>query len=344
MVDLSPRTLQGYERGLRAPSAEVLSALAMALGFPVSFFSREPILPPEQRRVSFRSRKSMSATRRDSARAMAAIGAEVYEWIEGRYNLPKASLPAVPIGLGPEAAADFVRHAWGMGSSPVSNAVHMLEFFGVRVLSLPEEHADLDGISFWRKDRPYVFLDTSKTPERGRFDAVHELGHLVCHRSTEPLCEDSQATEREADRFASAFLMPRETLAAAAGASSLGELIQLKSNWGVALSALAYRLREVGYLTEWAYRGLCIEIAQHGYRRREPDGMARESSQVLEQVLRDLRSKGITRREIATECCISPEELDGYFFGMTMFTVEGGGAGGGRGFAPKLQVVSGAGS
>lgn len=51
-----------------------------------------------------------------------------------------------------------------------------------------------------------MFLNPKKTAEHGRFDAAHELGHLAMHTHTVPR---NREAELEADRFASAFLMPR---------------------------------------------------------------------------------------------------------------------------------------
>jgi len=43
-----------------------------------------------------------------------------------------------------------------------------------------------------------------------RFDAAHELGHLIMHHDAEP---GDLYMERQADAFAAAFLMPAETIA-----------------------------------------------------------------------------------------------------------------------------------
>ena len=43
-----------------------------------------------------------------------------------------------------------------------------------------------------------------------RFDAAHELGHLVLHSDDKNVLENMKDKEHEADRFASSFLMPKE--------------------------------------------------------------------------------------------------------------------------------------
>src|SRR5260363_245495 len=79
----------------------------------------------------------------------------------------------------------------------------------VRVFSLSLDTTDVDAFSLWRQRTPFIFLNTRKSAEHARFDAAHELGHLVLHRHGSP---QGREAEKEADTFASAFLMPRATL------------------------------------------------------------------------------------------------------------------------------------
>ena len=55
-------------------------------------------------------------------------------------------------------------------------------------------------------------MSTAKGGERGRFDAAHELGHLVLHGEYQEL--NRPAAEQEANRLAAAFLMPRSSVLA----------------------------------------------------------------------------------------------------------------------------------
>ena len=105
---------------------------------------------------------------------------------------------------------------------------------------------------------------------------------------------------------------------------SSSQLIQLKRVWNVSLSALNYRLHAVGAMSDWHYRNLCIEIAKRGYRTREPQGSARETSQVLAKVFSALRAEGVTRAEIADALALPWEEVDKLVFGLVLTSVEGG--------------------
>jgi hypothetical protein len=66
------------------------------------------------------------------------------------------------------------------------------------------------GVSFWPGfDSPaLVGFFPGARPDRDRFTLAHELGHLVLHSR-----RDSAAAEWEANRFASAILMPAQSAA-----------------------------------------------------------------------------------------------------------------------------------
>ena len=58
-----------------------------------------------------------------------------------------------------------------------------------------------------------MFLNTFKSAERSRFDAAHELAHLILHKHGAP---NGQEAEKQADTFAGSFLMPRASVLASA--------------------------------------------------------------------------------------------------------------------------------
>jgi Zn-dependent peptidase ImmA (M78 family) len=216
----------------------------------------------------------------------------------------------------PEAASESVRRSWDLGELPIKNMVHLLESKGVRVFSLSLDATEVDAFSMWHQKTPFVFLNTMKSAEHSRFDAAHELGHLVMHRHGAPQGQDA---ERDANAFASAFLMPRaDVLAHAPRLATVDHLVKLKKYWTVSVAALAYRLHTAGVLTDWHYRTLCIEIASRGYRKKEPDEAPRETSQVLAKVFAALRDESVVKRDIASKLDITPEEIEQLVFGLAL--------------------------
>jgi Zn-dependent peptidase ImmA (M78 family) len=205
------------------------------------------------------------------------------------------------------------------------------------VFSLVEETRSVDAFSLWRDSKPYVFLNTVKTSEHSRFDAAHELGHLVLHKHGGTA---GREVEDEANRFASSFLMPKEdVLAHAPLVYDVSEIIEKKFRWRVSAFALNYRLNRLGLVSEWQYRQFCIQLSQQGYRTAEPKGIERERSVVWEKVFSGLRSERITKNDISSTLHIPISEIEKLVFGLAnMISYDGAGTGG----APtgKLRLVA----
>jgi Zn-dependent peptidase ImmA (M78 family)/DNA-binding XRE family transcriptional regulator len=321
-TNITTRSITAYENGDNQPTGERLTALSNVLQFPLDFFFASDVELPDLSAVSFRALSSMTARKRDAALAAGTLAVELSKWIDERYVLPECDVLDLHDGT-PEAAAIKIRNHWGIGVRPIKNTVHLLESKGVRVFSLAEECHEVDAFSFWRNDTPYVFLNTQKSAEHSRFDAMHELGHLILHRHGGP--SDNRKAEKEADEFASAMLMPLDDLLANAPKFiTLQSLIKFKKRWTVSVAALAYRLHDVDFLSDWKYRTICIQMSQSGYRKSEPDPSARESSQLLKIVFDALKEEGFSRRDMANELNIRLEDLEGLIFGLVMTTVAGG--------------------
>ncbi|WP_199544571.1 helix-turn-helix domain-containing protein [Paraburkholderia kururiensis] len=316
LLGVEVRSITAYENDEFRPDHERLLQLADRLHFPVQFFFGDDLHEVSPDVVSFRSMSKMTAGQRDAALGAGAIALMFSEWIDARFNLPRAALPDLSQEASPEAAAQTLRQMWEMGELPVKNMVHLLESRGVRMFSLSVDTEQLDAFSMWHVDTPFVFLNTRKSCEHSRFDAAHELGHLVLHRHAGA---KGQEAEREANAFASAFLMPRgSVLANAPHMATVEQLVRHKRYWTVSVAALAYRLHDVGLVTDWHYRTLCIELARRGYRKREPDEAPRETSQVLAKIFAALREEGITKADIATALCVHVDELNQLVFGLAL--------------------------
>ncbi|MFF9795675.1 helix-turn-helix domain-containing protein [Streptomyces bacillaris] len=320
---VSLQSLSNYETGRTSPRPDTVDKIASALDFPAVFFEGPGLDELPAAGISWRARSKTSARVLDAARAAGTLGAMLYDWIDERFRLPAVDLPS----LGkpdPETAAGMVRTRWGLGEAPAPNMVHLLEAHGVRVFSLDPDHAEVDAFAVWRDGVPFVFLNTLKSPERGRFDAAHELGHLVMHGS-EHACSGPEA-ERQANEFASAFLMPKASvLGHMPPGAHVDQIIRGKRIWNVSAMALTYRMHDLGLLTDWQYRSTCAELSRLGFRSDEPEGMGqRETSQVLTKVFTALRTKHIRPSSVAAELGLTGEEMNRLLFGLTLTTLPGG--------------------
>ncbi len=293
-------------------SEELLDALTGLSGYPREFFYRSVPVLPDSQGVSFRSLRSLTARSREAALAAAGLAFELDDWVRVRAELPSHDLPQFARHAPREAAA-ALRSRWGIGVRPIGNMINVLESHGVRVFSLVEETRHLDAYACWRDDAPYVFLNTCKTGEHSRFDAAHELGHLVMHRHSGTSKRDA---ESEANTFASEFLMPQADLIASANrVQTFSDLITTKRRWGVSAAALNYALNKLGTIRDWQYTQNCIEISRFG-RAREPDPMQHETSQIWAKVLTAFWQRGVTLNRIAAELHVPEAELTKLLFNV----------------------------
>lgn len=320
LVGVSDRAITAYEAGEMIPGQDTLTRLADVLEFPVAFLSATELEEIPTKAASFRSMARMTAGQRHAAQASGTLAVALHDWIATKFRLPSPRVPTIGPGVDPETAAEVVRAEWGLGEEPAPNLIHLLEAHGVRVFSLTQECREVDAFSLWR-DHPFIFLNTQKSGEHSRFDAAHELGHLVMHGHHE--IPQGKEVEREAHRFASAFLMPTAgVLARAPRNPSLADLINAKKPWRVSVSALAYRLNQLHALTDWQYRRLVVEIAERGYRTSEPAPIARETSQILNKVFAALRKDGTSKADVARELYLHPSDLDRLIFNLALVPLD----------------------
>lgn len=307
------KSIQRFESGTHDLPQGCMDKLCDISGFAEEYFFRPSPEMPNPEGVSFRSLRSLTAAKRDTAMAAGGIAFEFDDWIAERYARPEHDFEQAE-NIAPSAASAQLRAAWGIGQRPIGNVINLLEAHGIRVFSLVEEARQLDAYSLWRNNTPYIFLNTTKTSERTRHDACHELGHLVMHRhsgSKHPKAED------EANTFASTFLMPSaDLLAETHWDMDIDDIIRKKKRWGVSASSLNYALHKAGRLSEWSYRGNYIALSQRYGRTDEPDPMPPETSQIWTKILTDLWSQGISISRIAKELHVPEKQLNDLLFGI----------------------------
>ncbi len=336
LLEITPQSIINFESETikEEPGVNTLTKISQVLDFPIDFFAKDAInfLPMES--ASFRAMSKMTAMQRDSSFAAGLLAFELNDWIEQRFTLPNHSLPDFRNET-PETAATLIRQMWLLGEKPIPNMIHLLEAHGIRVYSIAEDYKNVDAFSIWNNGVPFVLLNTQKSSERSRFDAAHELGHLVLHKHGVPR---SKQSEQEANAFASAFLMPENTIFSQAPKLPIfKKLIEIKHFWKVSLSALVYRLNSLGLISEWQHRNLVIDINKNGYNTNEPFSIPKESSQILLKVFNALKTKNIKKNDVAKEIGISLKELEKLTFGM--IEIDGGNNGKREQSSADLHIV-----
>jgi len=308
-IDVTPAVIGQYESGRTRPSVSVFASIALNLGFPPEFFERrgQPAHVAEGE-AHFRKLRSTSKLERDQALVRLEFLAEVIADVEKHVELPKVDLPEYAVDdeapdTEPEAAAATVRQAWRLGTGPIDNVVRLLEGRGVVVIRPTVGSSGIDAFSTWIGNRPVVVLGNDKgDTARSRFDAAHELGHLVMHHDANP---GRHVVEKQAHRFAAAFLMPAEIIGKEfPSRMSWPAFFSLKQRWRVSLQALLYRAKTLGILSPDSYQRAHITLSQRGWRDNEPIAIGEpEEPALLGRAFDLMRSElNIDETAVASEC------------------------------------------
>ncbi|MBJ7322840.1 MAG: ImmA/IrrE family metallo-endopeptidase [Rhodococcus sp.] len=313
-ADVTPAAISQFEKDQARPTAPVLARLALSLGQPVDFFRRgRPIADVPGSSAHFRSLRSTPAITRDQALAFAELSLAVVDLIEQYVELPAVTLPDFgeldqPSDLAIAQIADEVRQTFDVNAGPIGHVVRLLEAFGIVVLRLPN-HIDrgVDAFSTLSGSRPLVLMSSIKDDRaRSRFDAAHELGHLVMHRGIPP---GSKVVEAEANTFASYFLLPNGEIESELPRKlDWDAMHNAKKRWGVSLRALAYRAHRVGIWTDSTYRRANQMLSSAGLP--EPGSLGPpESPSVLGNAVELLSRHGTSVEDLANSAGFSVSQI-----------------------------------
>ena len=232
--------------GRPQPPPRRLSEIAAALNVRTSALLTEPAV--DIRWEAFRKLAKLSKARQERVTAVAAQRLESEFRLRAMFHFDERHDLPGPIAVRELADCDYaaatLRMRWNLGDRPVDNLVGLIEERGGAVLTWPEAWG-FDGLSGWAGSTPVLVLNAQPPPDRRRFNAAHELGHLVM-KST----GDERQDERFAHRFAASFLVPAEAARRELGAHrrnlSIDELGLLKQRWGLSMQGWIRRARDLG--------------------------------------------------------------------------------------------------
>ena len=270
---LSRLALGRIERGAVVPRAGTLQALAGALDVPLGELVT-PMRPLET--VRFRAKAQVRS--REQILAAVSKWVEAYAWLEAEvgeqlgFRFAQAP-PMANADSQPVATARAARLASGLApDAAVPDICGLLEAGGVKILLLETRRDSFFGLSVGPADGgPAVVVNTWDriSVERWIFTAAHELGHILLHpheyqREATALTEDA---EREADEFASEFLMPEIALErewqATSGHSLLSRVLKVKRIFGVSYKTVLYRLVQTGRETSEVWQAFQSQHRAH---------------------------------------------------------------------------------
>ncbi len=257
---ISKMAVSKFENGIIKPNSSTLIALSEALNLPVDYFFR----PFDFKIESIRFRKKSRLPKKQEL----AIKEQIRDIIERYSSIEEICNEAVSFeGLGQEVstvgeaedAARKVRSLWSLGNSGIVNAIALLEEHGVKIVEI-EAPETFDGLSSMvNGSRPVLVLNTSFTPERMRFTAMHELAHLMM--KPDPALDD-RSVERLCDSFAGEMLLPESEFRTIIGnkrkSISYQEMSFIQRQFGISCDAIMHKAKTSLIISEQSYRSYCI--------------------------------------------------------------------------------------
>lgn len=289
-TEISKQSLSQYENGLTPDSAK-LYKISTALNFPRDYFIVKDNFNISSDVTYFRSLTSSSKLSRTSQSIKLDHVAKAYEALSQIIEFPKLNIPEVnfyesnipsdSMNTEIEKIADDTRKHWGLDTSPINNLQYQLEKNGIIVTGFNSTDNGIDAFSQRTLINNtivfFIAICVGQKPQgRIYFDMAHELGHILLHPWSESLDnisrEEFRNREQQANMFASAFLLPRESFGNDVCVSPLkiSTYQILKRKWHCSIQAMLYRTHTLGIINVNQFQYMMRKVSQNGWRQKEP--------------------------------------------------------------------------
>jgi Zn-dependent peptidase ImmA (M78 family)/DNA-binding XRE family transcriptional regulator len=287
LLGLDRQTIYGYESGEHPVPSDTLVRISELLNQPLSFFKSTAVQWDFEKDVLFfRDCKKASDNQRFQAGVRLKWLQEYFGYLTKKVEVPEINVPDLQPPSDPsqitaafvESAALSVRIAWKLGLEPVPNVVRVMERNGIIIGKIDLDIEDLDGVSSWSSafNRPFVLLNGDKASAvRSRFDAAHELGHIILHRNIRPEYADRKQEfyklmEKQAHRFAGAFLMPEAAWRSECRVVSMARFKGLKPRWLASIASMLSRSLDLDLISKERFVMMRRQFSNNVWRQKEP--------------------------------------------------------------------------
>lgn len=313
-ISTSRQYIQRIEVGITpAPTEETLAAIAEILHVEKAFFFKPLTEELKEDQGHFRKLQTTPQNVRHRILSYGTMFNMIVTYMDSILALPEIDIPSHPANCAEdiESAAENCRKHWKLHlDAPITNMTRTLERAGVVVTTFEGVSDKVDAFSLVR-GRPVIVrcMDKNST-SRARFDLAHECGHLVMHEGIETGDPD---TEAEANRFASAFLLPRGAFFREFPRTAQidwKEMFRFKERWGVSVQAIVRRAYDLGLITAVQYRNANVYISRNGWKRAEPCEPLHELPEIIPMAIQALKDHhGMTLGDIAKVLHLDKEIL-----------------------------------
>jgi Zn-dependent peptidase ImmA (M78 family)/DNA-binding XRE family transcriptional regulator len=305
LLSVSRQAVAQFETGQISPSGEVMAKIIATTAQPPLFF----VAPRERARTGlpfWRSLKRMEQHHRRRIARRLEWARDIAAYVDRFIELPNVNLPNIEFDAEfatdeeIECAAETLRDHWKLGRVKIRNLASVLDENGIVLVRETVECPDMDAVSCWQGGRPFILCAAEiNSGPRSTYNLAHELGHVLLHAGVEVSSDNLSRIEKQANRFAGALLLPRETFSQEVLGTSVSYFESLKKRWGVAIAAMAYRCKDLKIFNENQFSYLMRQMNARRIRKVEPldDAFPVEKPSLLAESLRMIVEKGVQTRE-----------------------------------------------
>ena len=241
------------------PSEDIFILRCNALNLPSSFFEQQTVNLKE---VEFRKLTKLSAKKQKQIREDAADFLSRYVELEklmgvlDRFENPFGERPVVKTRDDAEKYALQLRKLWKLGTHPIQNVTELLEAKHLKVqeISVDAKFEGMAAMAEYEGIPHYVVVINAfdRPSVRKRLTCLHELAHLCFDLSH---IKDERLAETLCHHAAGALLLPEKELKDMIDSTrrkkiAVRELVAVKEKFGIALSAVLFRLQYFGIITD----------------------------------------------------------------------------------------------
>ncbi|WP_288886031.1 XRE family transcriptional regulator [uncultured Eubacterium sp.] len=297
MTGIKKQSLSLYVHNSNNPTFDKVIKISRELGFPVDYFMSEDNCDVESGTTFFRSYASATKKERISQKIKLEYVAKMYKVLLKYVNFPEINIPVVEDNYISynvknidteeqyykiDKLAKEIREYWDIGLEPIRNLKYLLEFNGIIVTGFDDVNNKIDAFSqkiVVEGKKTYIIALAlgDKSMQRLNFDMAHELGHILLHSSLNDIeklsREELVIIEKQANRFASSFLLPQDTFykSVLAYPTNIDYYKVIKKKWKVSMQAMMYRAKDLKIVTENQFQYMMRIVSKRGWRIHEPE-------------------------------------------------------------------------
>lgn len=313
---ISQATYSRIEKGIVEIQQHQINEVSEQLDFPIPFFTRESKVPGPYQEYFYRKRQALPKKQQIKLEATFDLIRMFCEDLLESVDIPDFALPEIEIEHTntPEVVAGKIRRYLGIERGPIGDLIGLLEKNGIMVFFLQNAPDKFDGTTVITKSGTRIIVLNANMPNyRKRFTISHELCHILCHipfTSENPFKTDTDI-EKEADTFASEFLMPSDQIRNELYRLTYAKLADIKGYWKVSKSSIIYRAHKLGCIDMNRFIYLMTELSRYNERKAEKNDVPMEEPKLLKLITNTFHdSLGYTNEEFMSALTINKEDFE----------------------------------